>query len=85
MDGNTGSTTGFDEGNGGGSAGLKGPRPQRGTVQSVDRALSLLELLARSSGGTPLTELAAGAGLNISTCHHLLATLVKWGYVKHLV
>ena len=80
MDGNTGSNTGFDEGNEG-PASLKAPRPQRGTVQSVDRALSLLELLARSSGGTPLTELAAGAGLNISTCHHLLATLVKWGYV----
>ncbi len=28
-----------------------------------------------------LSELAAGAGLNISTCHHLLATLIKWGYV----
>jgi IclR family acetate operon transcriptional repressor len=47
----------------------------------VDRALTLLELLARSTEGTPLTELAAGASLNVSTCHHLLATLVKWGYV----
>jgi IclR family acetate operon transcriptional repressor len=54
---------------------------QRGSVQSVDRALTLLEALARSAGGVPLTELAAGAGLNISTSHHLLATLVKWGYV----
>ena len=79
MDGKT-SSTGFD-GNGGGAARPNEPRPQRGTVQSVDRALTLLELLARSSGGTPLTELAANAGLNISTCHHLLATLVKWGYV----
>jgi IclR family acetate operon transcriptional repressor len=50
-------------------------------VQSVDRALTLLEILARSTGGTPLTELASSARLNISTCHHLLATLVKWGYV----
>jgi IclR family acetate operon transcriptional repressor len=50
-------------------------------VQSVDRALTLLEGLARSGGGVPLTELAARAGLNISTCHHLLATLIKWGYV----
>ena len=54
---------------------------ERGSVQSVDRALTLLEALARSAGGIPLTELAAGAQLNISTCHHLLATLVKWGYV----
>jgi IclR family acetate operon transcriptional repressor len=47
----------------------------------VDRALTLLEALARSTGGVPLSELAAGARLNISTCHHLLATLIKWGYV----
>ena len=50
-------------------------------MQSVDRALTLLETLAESAGGLPLTELAGRTGLNISTCHHLLATLVKWGYV----
>jgi IclR family transcriptional regulator, acetate operon repressor len=54
---------------------------ERGSVQSVDRALTLLEALAQSTGGTALTDLAARSGLNISTCHHLLATLVKWGYV----
>jgi IclR family acetate operon transcriptional repressor len=54
---------------------------ERGSVQSVDRALTLLEALAQSAGGTSLTELAGRAGLNVSTCHHLLATLVKWGYV----
>ena len=53
----------------------------RGSVQSVDRALTLLEALARSGGGVALTDLSAAARLNISTCHHLLATLVKWGYV----
>lgn len=53
----------------------------RGSVQSVDRALTLLEALARSGGGVALSELATGSGLNISTCHHLLATLIKWGYV----
>jgi IclR family acetate operon transcriptional repressor len=53
----------------------------RGSVQSVDRALTLLEALARSGGGVALTDLSAAAKLNISTCHHLLATLVKWGYV----
>jgi IclR family transcriptional regulator, acetate operon repressor len=41
----------------------------------------LLEALAASSGGVALSELAARTGLNVSTCHHLLATLVKWGYV----
>jgi IclR family acetate operon transcriptional repressor len=81
VDGKAGST-GFSAPASDGPAGLTGEaRSQRGSVQSVDRALTLLEYLARSTGGTPLTELAAGARLNISTCHHLLATLVKWGYV----
>ncbi len=53
-------------------------------MQSVDRALSLLELLAQSGGGTSLTDLSARAGLNISTCHHLLATLLKAGYVAQV-
>lgn len=81
MDGKAGST-GFSAPALGGPAAISGEaRTQRGSVQSVDRALTLLEILARSAGGMPLTELSAGAGLNISTCHHLLATLVKWGYV----
>ena len=60
-------------------------RSEPGSVQSVDRALSLLEALAQpgvqAGGGAALTVLAAQAGLNISTCHHLLATLMKSGYV----
>jgi IclR family acetate operon transcriptional repressor len=50
-------------------------------VQSVDRALALIDVLATSAGSLQLTELAQRTGLNISTGHHLLATLVKWGYV----
>ena len=72
------------EGRAGEKPGSHGAAPavrERGSVQSVDRALTLLEILARSAAGMPLTGLAATAGLNISTCHHLLATLVKWGYV----
>lgn len=60
------------------------PRADGGGVQSVDRALSLLDLLAQSGGGTSLTDLSARAGLNISTCHHLLATLMKAGYVAQV-
>src|SRR5262247_2304107 len=51
------------------------------SVQSVDRALALIDALATSAGSLQLTELAERTGLNISTGHHLLATLVKWGYV----
>ncbi len=81
MDGKAGNT-GFSAPMSGSPAGLEaGERSQRGSVQSVDRALTLLEILARSTGGMALSELAASARLNVSTCHHLLATLVKWGYV----
>ena len=50
------------------------------TIQSVERAMDILEILADADGELPLNELAAGAQLNASTCHHLLATLVKRGY-----
>ncbi len=59
-------------------------RAESGSVQSVERAISLLELLAQSGGGTSLTDLSARAGLNISTCHHLLATLMRAGYVAQV-
>ncbi|MBX6327793.1 MAG: IclR family transcriptional regulator [Pseudolabrys sp.] len=53
----------------------------RHSIQSVDRALYLLETIADAGGEASLTELARRTGLNISTCHHLLATLVKRGFV----
>lgn len=55
--------------------------PNRGSIQSVDRALSLLEALAEAGGEASLTDLSRRTRLNVSTCHHLLSTLVNWGYV----
>ena len=55
--------------------------PHRGSIQSVDRALSLLEALAEAGGEASLTDLSRRTKLNVSTCHHLLSTLVNWGYV----
>src|SRR4026208_635173 len=49
----------------------------RHSIQSVDRAVLLLEPIADMGGEATLTELATRTGLNISTCHHLLATLIK--------
>jgi IclR family acetate operon transcriptional repressor len=52
----------------------------RHNIQSVDRALFLLETIAEAGGEASLTELATRTGLNISTCHHLLATLIQRGF-----
>ena len=52
----------------------------RHSIQSVDRALYLLETIADAGGEATLTDLANRTGLNISTCHHLLATLIKRGF-----
>jgi len=52
----------------------------RHSIQSVDRALHLLETIADAGGEATLTDLAKRTGLNISTCHHLLATLIKRGF-----
>ena len=56
-------------------------RSERHSIQSVDRAMTLLEAIAEAGGERPLTELSRRTQLNISTCHHLLSTLVQRGYV----
>jgi DNA-binding IclR family transcriptional regulator len=52
------------------------PQPR---VQSLDRALDLLEALA-SAGELGVSDLAARTGLVPSTAHRLLSTLVERGY-----
>jgi IclR family transcriptional regulator, acetate operon repressor len=54
---------------------------ERHGIQSVDRAITLLETIADAGGEATLTEIAGRAELNISTSHHLLSTLVRRGYV----
>ncbi len=46
-----------------------------GTVQSLLRAIALLEILAEDDEGYRLVDLAAPAGLSTSTAHRLLTTL----------
>lgn len=50
-------------------------------IQSVDRALMLLELLAEQGDEMRLQDIAQAANLNASTCHHLLKTLLHRGFV----
>jgi IclR family acetate operon transcriptional repressor len=53
-----------------------------GGVQSVERAFTLLEALARAGGRLALSELAERSSLSLGTVHRLLATLVLRGYVR---
>jgi IclR family acetate operon transcriptional repressor len=57
------------------------PTGNKGGIQSVDRALLILDVMAEKGGEVSLTELASATGLHVSTCHHLISTLVAWGYV----
>ena len=52
-----------------------------GAVQSVDRAMRLLEALGEDEEGYRLTDLAIRTGLSPSTAHRLLTTLEKRRFV----
>lgn len=53
-----------------------------GVVQSLDRALRLLELLAEDDEGYRLVDLAERSGLSPSTTHRLLTTLEQKRFVQ---
>lgn len=55
----------------------RGGRP----VQSVDRAIDILEALSGAGREMQLGEIAEAVGLNVSTCHHLINTFVARGFV----
>lgn len=57
-------------------------RPRDSSVQTVDRALDLLDLLASAGGTSMLSALASAAGLSLPTTHRLLHSLVNLGYVR---
>src|ERR1700736_6880965 len=58
------------------------PDPRDGGVQSVDRALLIIETLAEDDEGYRLTDLAIRTGLSPSTAHRLLTTLEKRRFVE---
>lgn len=59
------------------------PARRAGSVQSVERSVALLEALAsQGPGGVTLGEISKSVGLNASTAHRLLATLIGLGYVR---
>src|SRR5262245_39695097 len=58
------------------------PDARDGGVQSVDRALSIIETLAEDDEGYRLSDLAIRTGLSTSTVHRLLATLESRRFVQ---
>jgi IclR family acetate operon transcriptional repressor len=53
-------------------------------IQSVQRALRLLEVLAEHGGRAHAKELARGAGLPLATTYHLLRTCAHEGWLQRL-
>jgi len=51
-------------------------------VQSIDRALAILEALAQKGSPMPLSLVSSETKLNISTAHRLLSSLIEHGWVE---
>lgn len=59
-------------------------KPAKAGVQSVERAFTLLGLIADAGGQATLSELAERADLPMPTIHRLLRTLVNLGCARQL-
>lgn len=66
------------------AAGDKSDKGEHTTVQAVDRAIMLIETLAEAKQELRLQDIARMTGLKVSTCHHLLNTLLRRGYVAKM-
>jgi DNA-binding IclR family transcriptional regulator len=64
-----------------GRARRRGDAPPARTVQSLERAFSILEAIAGSNQPMSLAELSRATGLHTSTTFHLIKTLIVLGYV----
>ena len=58
--------------------------PRTGLLQSVERAMRVLDHVAAASGPLPAREISRALGLALPTTYHLLTTLVAGGYLVHL-
>jgi IclR family transcriptional regulator, acetate operon repressor len=58
---------------------------QRKTIQSIERATALLEIIAREGGSARLQFIAEKAGIRCTTAHNILATLEALGYVRRSI
>lgn len=60
------------------------PDKQAGGIQSVARAFSILEEVAKYRDGIALGDISKAVGLHYSTAFHLVKTLVSLGYVRQM-
>jgi IclR family transcriptional regulator, acetate operon repressor len=51
-------------------------------LRTLDRGLSLLDVLAQRPDGAAVKELSQSLNVNLSTCYHLVKTLLDRGYVS---
>ncbi|MGM4913894.1 IclR family transcriptional regulator [Rhizobium sp. 768_B6_N1_8] len=54
-----------------------------GRVQSIDRAMMLLEAMGMDEDGNRLVDLATRTGLAPSTVHRILTTLERWQFIQY--
>ena len=59
-------------------------RQRGGGVQSIGRAFSIMEEIARNRDGIGLAELSKRVDLHNSTTFHLVKTMVSLGYVRQI-
>jgi DNA-binding IclR family transcriptional regulator len=55
-----------------------------GLLQSVERAMRVLDHIAEADGPVAARDIAKALGLTLPTTYHLLTTLVTGGYLVHL-
>ena len=61
-----------------------GREQQRVGVQSLARAFTIMEEIARNRDGIGLAELSKRVGLHNSTTFHLVKTMVSLGYIRQM-
>lgn len=55
---------------------------QRPTLQTVERALNFLEIVAERPDGVTVRDIAEQLGINVTTCYHLYNTLWTRDYIE---
>lgn len=52
------------------------------TIQSIDRAMLILNYISQNNGSCTLTDIGAGLELKLPTLHGILATLEHWNLIS---